>query len=600
MVGSQKKIILSVVAIIAVVLTGYFLAYRLSFVGDDWIFYEIAGRLSWQEYLVKYFDPRAQTAWYRPLQGILFRFAYEIFRTDQVGYHVGNVLFHLASALLLFAVVIRATAWRKWSVGLVAALLYASFPTAVEGVFKPGVVDPLTTVCFLSAVWFWLGYLRKNTSHDYWLALGGFVLALSSKEIALFTPVTFFLIDRFVVGAPMTLKQLIKRYLWFGVVILGYIPIEYTVVSRSVFVRREGYVPGLQVVSNLLDYSSSLVFPWGLPLPFNYVLLAVAVFVLAYLIFVKKIFVLLPIVASALFAILPIVSFPFVTNRFLYLSLTSTALLYALGIDWFAQKFSTQWMERALGVGVASVVVIGGLGISEAAVGFAEFARVSRVPFRNVSQAHPSFPPDTMIYFVDPPLPGPNLSGMFFWRFGNSVTVGADDSGSRVGLRDHANTWVYIFDEQGNQKELTVEKDNQAQVSPSLPLRFSAPIQLEAYELVSTRVKASDAVVLFLYWRGLGHIEKDYTVSVQLIDVNGKRVAGYDKEPRRGKAPTSTWSASEIIIDAIQISAVVPPGTYRLAIGLYDAGTSIYLPVLAADGKDWGNRVIIEPVNIVE
>lgn len=581
-----------------VVLLAYKPAFTLSFVGDDWIFYEIAGRLSWQDYLAKYFDPRMQTAWYRPLQGILFRLAYEVFGTDQVGYHAGNVLFQLGNSLLLFAVAVRAT--NKLSIGLVAALLFASFPTAVEGVFKPGVVDPLTTFCFLGTIWFWLGYLRNQKSRDYWLAFGCFVLALSSKEIAVLMPITLFLIDRFVVGETVTIKQLVQRYVWFGVVILGYIPIEYAVVSRSVFVRHEGYVPGLQIISNLFDYSSSLVFPWGLPAPYNYAVLVAVGLGLAYVILVQKRLALLPIVASAIFAILPILAFPFVTNRFLYLSLTSTAILYALVIDWLMRKFSFKWLPHVLSIVIAMIVLIGGIGIFDAATGFAEFARVSRVPFRNVSQAHPSFPPDSYLYFINPPLPGPSLSGMFFWRYGTRVTVSVDDSNGRVGLRDHANSWVYIFDEQGNQKELAVEKDDKSISSPPLPVAFSAPIRLDGYELVSTRIKASDALVLVLYWRGQGGIEKDYTVSVQLIDSKGNRVAGYDKEPKHSRSPTSTWLANDLVSDAIQFPVAVPPGTYRLSIGLYDPGTSETLYLLAVDGKKLGDKIMIEPVNIVE
>jgi len=596
---TMKYLAVSALVLTVVVLVAYFIDLRVSFVGDDWIFYEIAGRLSWSQYLIKYFDPRAQTAWYRPLQGVFFRLAYDAFGTNQMPYHLGNVLFHLANSFALFAVVVRAIG--KWRIGFVSALLYASFPTAVEGVFKPGVVDPLTTLCFLIAVWFWLGYLRHLHDRDYWLAFVFFVLALLSKEIAVTIPITFFLIDRFFVRASTDWKELFRRYFWFGIVVIAYIPIELIVVSRSVFVRHEGYSASLFIVSNLLDYLGSLVFPWLLPQPLNYISIVIAAGVLAYFVVVRKADALLPIVASAVFGILPILPFPFVSYRFSYLSLTSTAILFALAFDLLWRKLSVGWLPRALALGLAIVVVISGAGVSNAAVDFGEFGRVMRVPFRNVSQAHPTFPEDTLLYFIYPPLPGPSLSGMFFWRYGKSVQVGADDNGRMAGLSDHATTFVYVFDDQNNQKELPVEKNVTVQATPALPVTFSVPIRLEAYEMVSASVRSDQAFVLLLYWRGVDRIKDDYTVFANLVDASGRQVAAYAKEPRRGKASTSSWVPGELVVDPVQISvAGVAPGSYRLEIGLYDAGTQARFAIVDSNGKPIADRIAIEPIRITE
>jgi len=314
----------------------------------------------------------------------------------------------------------------------------------------------------------------------------------------------------------------------------------------------------------------------------------------------KKMYWLLPLVASAVSAILPVLAFPFVTNRFLYLSLTSTAVVYALTLDWLGQKLGINWVRSFVWLGVSVATVVGMLGISGAAVGFAEFARVSRVPFRNVSQAHPTFPPDTRLYFIDPPLPGPSLSGMFFWRYGPSVSVGVSDMSTHADLRPHANSWVYVFDDQGDQKELMVQKDMNVRITPNLPVTFSAPLRLDGYELVSANLKASDELVLFLYWRAQNRMDADYSVLVQWINGKGQVIDGYDKEPRRGQSHTSAWNAGDSIIDAIHFPVTVAPGTYRLSISLRDPETSTRLRIMDASGQDAGDQIIIEPVSVVE
>src|SRR5512141_2041273 len=155
---TRRNGLLGALMLLFLVILTYHAVLRVGFVGDDWIFYEVAGRLSLSDYLVKYFDPRVQTAWYRPVQGILFRIGYDVFGTNQVGYHLVNVLVHLANAAVLYLLTGRAT--KKWRAAFVAGLLYGTFPIAVEGIFKTGVIDPVTTLFSLLAVWFWLGYLE--------------------------------------------------------------------------------------------------------------------------------------------------------------------------------------------------------------------------------------------------------------------------------------------------------------------------------------------------------------------------------------------------------------------------------------------------------
>ena len=58
---------------------------------DDYNFLEQAGRLSFPEYLSFYFDPRVQTQWYRPMQGIMWWGVYSLSGTEAWGSHLAQV-----------------------------------------------------------------------------------------------------------------------------------------------------------------------------------------------------------------------------------------------------------------------------------------------------------------------------------------------------------------------------------------------------------------------------------------------------------------------------------------------------------------------------
>ncbi len=581
-----RELALGILTVAAVVAIAYLPALRLGFYGDDWIFYDIAGRLSWSDYLVKYFDPRVQTAWYRPVQGVLFRLEYLAFGTNTLGYHLVNVLIHLACCLLLFAVLKRATNNRR--VAMVAALIFAALPTAALAVFWPGVIDALETLFYLAAVWFWLGYLQNGRPRDYALAFAAFLLALFTKEIGVTLPVSLLLVEWFVARQPIRLVSL-RRYIPFLVVWLGYFPLEYIVTRRSVFVNQIGYAPDVaRFALNLVDYLAMLAFPWGFFAPLSYLWLAVVAAVLAYLILARKYYALIPPIAGATLAILPVVPFPFVASRFLYLAVVASAILMALAFEWALRRTS-----RLLFFVLAGVVVIGSMMISSAAADFGEWARVSRVPFRNVSQWHPAPSNDTLYYFVRPPVPGSNLSGMFLWRFGTQVSVLADDMSHTADLRAHAQTFIEYFDADGNQHEISVRKDMSARAMPSLPINLGDAIRLEGFELANSTLAQGEPLILLLYWRGLKPTNADYTVSVRFISQNGTVAAQRDQVPRQGDAPTSRWVPGELVVDAIILPVQVSAGMYRLEVGLHDSSTGQWIRALSG-----AERIVVEPLQV--
>lgn len=594
--ASHRTVVgLSLVAAVAAI--AYLPALRLGFYGDDWIFYDLAGRLPLSEYLVKYLDPRVQTAWYRPVQGILFRLEFGVFGANPLGYHALNVFLHVANSLWLALILSRMAPSGQHRAAFVAALIFAALPTAALAVFWVGVIDTLETFFYLAAIWLWLAYLDKRRTRYFIMTIVAFLLALFTKEIGVTLPVVLFLVDRFVCRQPLSFKGFVKRYAVFGTIWIVYAPIEVIVMRRSVFVNQIGYAPdALRLLGNLFDYAAILAFPWGFMPGVSHALLSLAALLLGYFVLVKRIYALVPLIAGAVLTVLPVASFPFVTERFLYLACAFVAVLIALFFELVLRKAA--WARSAAFLLVAGLVVWGGWRISTAAEDYGEWARVSRVPFRNVSQAHLKFQEDTLLYFVDPPVPGPNLSGMFLWRYGPGVKVLATDMDRQAGLRDHAQTLVYYFDGEGNQKEQPVDKQTAIRIQPALPIQFSVPIRLEGAELASTRVMRGDSILLFLYWRGLELMQSDYVVSVSLLSGRDDVIFAYAKSPRNGEAPTSGWIPQELVVEVVQIpvTAETPIGSFRLELGLDDPSTKTRVGIQDSASS----RIVIEPVSVVE
>jgi hypothetical protein len=78
---------------------------------------------------------------------------------------------------------------------------------------------------------------------------------------------------------------------------------------------------------------------------------------------------------------------------------------------------------------------------------------------------------------------------------------------------------------------------------------------------------------LVFYWQTLASVQQDYTTFVHLLDNSGKIVAQIDLPPLSGTRPTSLWQVGETVRDEypLTLPANLPPGAYRLSLGLYVA-----------------------------
>ncbi len=610
---SKRFLWLSLLTIATVVLVSYQPSIKIGFLGDDWWFLGKAASLDLPTYLAFYFDPRTQIFWYRPLYGILLLLEYLFFGSAPEAYHVGQILLHAINCLLLFAVVWQVS--RRERLALLAAIIYAVLPVNNLAIFWIAVQDPLAMVFYLGSVWCWVVYLQTRRPVYYVLAFGAFILALLGKEASVFLPATLFLIDRLVIAKPASLSGLFRRYSLFGVTFAAYLVLEQRVQTYAYFPNRWGYSLGFHVLENLAHYLSLIVFPWGEDMPMvSYIVLAAVLLALVSFGIIKRSKLLLLFAVQVLLTIAPALLFPttFFQARYLYFAAAVSAILIALLLEIVWKRLGTRRATLAFASVAAVVLVLAGSAMTSAAAdNRAEEARQARVPIRDIFQAHPAYPSDTYLYFVEPPYPMimRNLSGMFLMRYGSGVTVwnndpewGGVDENRFAGLREHKNSWVYYFDESNRRYEVKVDPAAQFASAPATPVRFENGIRLEGFEITSATLNPGNDVALVLYWATAEPLDRNYTVFVHLVNEQGETILGEDAQPRRGLAPTKEWRLDKLVSDGhmLNITPDVPPGTYHLEIGLYYLPTQERLSITDENGHLVGDHVVIESLTVVE
>ena len=123
-------------------------------------------------------------------------------------------------------------------------------------------------------------------------------------------------------------------------------------------------------------------------------------------------------------------------------------------------------------------------------------------------------------------------------------------------------------------------------------MTFGDQIRLLGYDLT----RDDRALTLNLAWQALRDIDQNYKVFVHVFDpATEKIVAQSDVMPRNNTYPTSRWISGEVITDTITLSLTdVPPGAYRVAIGLFDETGR--LPISGSGAQVANQRVVLEDV----
>jgi 4-amino-4-deoxy-L-arabinose transferase-like glycosyltransferase len=88
-----------------------------------------------------------------------------------------------------------------------------------------------------------------------------------------------------------------------------------------------------------------------------------------------------------------------------------------------------------------------------------------------------------------------------------------------------------------------------------------------------------------LVWKPTQQPPTDYSVSVFLLDSEGRSVANHDSSPLNGASPTSAWQPGTVKFDShtLNLTAALPAGTYQIGLKIYWYGDKKPLPVQATD-----------------
>jgi hypothetical protein len=111
---------------------------------------------------------------------------------------------------------------------------------------------------------------------------------------------------------------------------------------------------------------------------------------------------------------------------------------------------------------------------------------------------------------------------------------------------------------------------------------FGDRLRLLAYDF-----EQDDQLNLRLYYQANQRMDRDFKIFVHVFDpTTDVPMAQDDAMPHRNAYPTSYWGLEEVVEDHIRIFLRdVPPGSYGLAVGVYDPDTGERLEVIDGDGK---------------
>jgi 4-amino-4-deoxy-L-arabinose transferase-like glycosyltransferase len=128
---------------------------------------------------------------------------------------------------------------------------------------------------------------------------------------------------------------------------------------------------------------------------------------------------------------------------------------------------------------------------------------------------------------------------------------------------------------------------------------FNGELALTGLSLSSGQPKPGETLEVTLDWQALDKAGPAYTVFLHLVSPEGDRVTGADEPILRGVYQPDLWPKDRTLPDRHQLAlpADLPPGHYRLDLGLYYPGRAD--SPLAVDGEG-GNRIALTYLTVGE
>ena len=317
---------------------------------------------------------------YCPLTWLSYAVDYQIWGRDPFGYHLANLLLHLANTVLVLILVqtlLRDRVQHATATALLTAVIFGVHPLRVESVAwateRKDVLFAFFYFCALLAYWRWT---KARDWRDYGLCFGLFVASVLSKSTAVTLPVVLLLIDHFVANR----KAWAEKIPFFAVsLIITAVTFLSQAGGRGETVASPQIVP-LWARPGLVGYCSlfyvkkffwpfhlSAVYPafdemhWTVFTSLGYVVAFVLITVLV--VAVRRRWpVLLPswlfyiITLSPTIGLVP-VGIHIVADRFSYVPLIGLALPVSMAITWAVVSAPSRATQLAIG-GAAAIIIV--------------------------------------------------------------------------------------------------------------------------------------------------------------------------------------------------------------------------------------------------
>jgi hypothetical protein len=130
---------------------------------------------------------------------------------------------------------------------------------------------------------------------------------------------------------------------------------------------------------------------------------------------------------------------------------------------------------------------------------------------------------------------------------------------------------------------------------------FGPALHLRGYDLDVSNTRTG-VLGLTMHWQARAAMPDDYMLFIHVLDASGARVGGVDVPPGGAREPTSAWRPGSYLSAALQapLQPNLPPGTYWIAIGVYEPRSGARLDVRASAQpqapSDGPNALLLEPV----
>jgi protein O-mannosyl-transferase len=222
---------------------------------------------------------------YRPVQNLSYMFDYFFWNADPTGFHLSNVLLHVAAGLLLYRLLThlfgkRAGLWNRDEPGSARAGALAAFIISGIWMVHPvhsAAIDYISgradSLAFVFSAGAWLLVVRARIAKARWLkgilyllAALAAVLALCSREIACIW-ILIFLVHTLVFARDIGKKVKVTTIVCCALVLGAYAELRQLPVARAEKPFTENWsapVRGTLMLRALGDYGRLMVFPGNL------------------------------------------------------------------------------------------------------------------------------------------------------------------------------------------------------------------------------------------------------------------------------------------------------------------------------------------------